>query len=239
MSAGASDLSANRALPGAWGRSAAGDEDDADVVGRRGPATWAAMLACIVALGAGPTSLRARAEGPSSIADTSNKQLGIEDQPRLRGQGKRRTKFPNFTVTDSGLQVKQLVEGREGAPEVKTGDIVVLDWEGYTINYFGRPFETRTLNEQAKVQVDPLRFKVGDGTVIPAIDEAVRGMREGAIRQLVVPVELGYDENKLLKPRPSTFSGQRALDFVLDNKGGLMDKTLLININLKRTYQGT
>ncbi|CAK0795769.1 unnamed protein product [Prorocentrum cordatum] len=88
----------------------------------------------------------------------------------------------------------------------------------------------------SKVQVEPLRFKVGDGTVIPAIDEAVRGMREGGVRQLIVPVELGYDQEKKLQPRPSTFSGQRALDFVIDNKGGLIDKTLLINLDLKKVY---
>ena len=34
-------------------------------------------------------------------------------------------------------------------------------------------------------------------------------------------------------PKPSTFSGERALDFVLKNNG-LVDKTLLFNIELKR-----
>lgn len=40
--------------------------------------------------------------------------------------------------------------------------------------------------------------------------------------------------------RPSTFSGQRALNFVLDNQN-LIDKTLLINIRLIRVdkdYKG-
>jgi len=83
--------------------------------------------------------------------------------------------------------------------------------------------------------VEPLRFKVGDGTVIPAIDEAVRTMHQEGLRQLIVPVELGYDAEKKLLPRPSTFSGQRALDFVMDNQG-LIDKTLLINVRLKKVY---
>jgi len=39
--------------------------------------------------------------------------------------------------------------------------------------------------------------------------------------------------NAALICRPSTFSGQRALNFVLDNKN-LIDKTLLINIRLIR-----
>lgn len=197
--------------------------------GRRG--LTAAFFLLVAACGSG---LWGR---PAAAADTSNPGMKMEAMPRLGSMSKRRTKFPDFTLTPSGLQVKNVSFGKEGAYEAKQGDTVVLQWEGYTINYFGRPFETRTLNEQAKLQVEPLRFKVGDGTVIPAIDEAVRGMREGSIRQLVVPVELGYDAEKKLLPRPASFSGQRALDFVLDNKGGMMDKTLLINISMKRVYQ--
>lgn len=172
---------------------------------------------------------------PAPVA--AKEEMKIEYQPRLKKEGKRRKRFPDFVLTESGLQYKDVDTGRAKGPEAREGDTVVLTWEGYTINYFGRPFETRTLQEQARVQVDPIRFKVGDGTVIQAIDEAVRGMHEEGVRQLIVPVELGYDEAKKLLPRPSTFSGQRALDFVLDNKGGLMDKTLLINIDLKRLYQ--
>lgn len=39
---------------------------------------------------------------------------------------------------------------------------------------------------------DPLRFRVGDRQVIVALDEAVRTMRAGGTRQLVVPPRLGY-----------------------------------------------
>lgn len=164
--------------------------------------------------------------------------LGLEPMPGLVGKdyGKKRTKMPGFQVQQSGLQVKQLDEGRPDGAKVEEGDSVVITWEGYTINYFGRPFETRTLQQTSGVQVEPFRFKVGDGTVIKGIDEGVRGMKEGGIRQLLIPVELGYDSAKQLQPRPSTFSGQRALDFVMDNDG-LMDKTLLINIGLKRVYK--
>jgi hypothetical protein len=57
------------------------------------------------------------------------------------------------------------------------------------------------------------------------------------ISQLIVPPELGYpadDPNHdRVGPKPSTFSGERALDFVLKNQG-LVDKTLLINVELIR-----
>eukprot|EP00438_Fugacium_kawagutii_P018114 Skav206105 [mRNA] locus=scaffold3597:69179:71081:+ [translate_table: standard] len=110
--------------------------------------------------------------------------LGYEKQEGLKpGLGKKRTRVPGFAALPSGLQVKDVNPGRNGTSEAKLGDFVVFTWEGYTINYFGRPFETATLT------------KIGDGTVIKGIDEGVRGMREGGIRQLYIPVELSYDED--------------------------------------------
>ncbi len=38
----------------------------------------------------------------------------------------------------------------------------------------------------------PAEFRVGEGRVIPALDMAIRGMRGGGVRQLVVPPALGY-----------------------------------------------
>lgn len=69
--------------------------------------------------------------------------------------------------------------------------------------------------------------------VIPAIEEAVSTMKEGGIRRIIVPVELGYPDNDFNKqgPAPTTFSGKRALEFVLKNQG-MIDKTLLFDISL-------
>lgn len=46
----------------------------------------------------------------------------------------------------------------------------------------------------------------------------------GGIRRIIVPVELGYPENNWRKggPPPSTFAGQRALEFVLSNQVGIL-----------------
>jgi hypothetical protein len=45
----------------------------------------------------------------------------------------------------------------------------------------------------------------------------------------------GYPDNDFRKlgPKPSTFAGERALDFVLANRG-MIDKTLLFDIELMR-----
>lgn len=52
-------------------------------------------------------------------------------------------------MTPSGLQFKDLREGTGEAP--KPGDTLVVDWSGYTIGYYGRPFEAR--NKVCKISV--------------------------------------------------------------------------------------
>ena len=66
-------------------------------------------------------------------------------------------------------------------------------------------------------------------------------MKEGGIRRVIVPVELGYPLNRKqlpdfdlsVGPVPTAFAGRRALGFVLGNEG-LIDKTLLFDVELKR-----
>ncbi|XP_008797139.1 peptidyl-prolyl cis-trans isomerase FKBP19, chloroplastic isoform X2 [Phoenix dactylifera] len=131
------------------------------------------------------------------------------DMPALRGKdyGKTKMRYPDYTETQSGLQYKDLRVG--DGPTPKMGDMVVGDDKGF------------------------FKFKLGLGQVIPAFEEAVVGMAPGGIRRIIVPPELGYPDNDFNKlgPRPTTFSGQRALDFVLRNQG-LIDKTLLFDIEL-------
>lgn len=69
--------------------------------------------------------------------------------------------------------------------------------------------------------------------MIPAIEEAILGMKVGGIRRIIVPEELGYPEGSfdVVGPKPSNFSGRRALDFVLKNQG-MIDKTLLFDLEL-------
>jgi FKBP-type peptidyl-prolyl cis-trans isomerase len=81
-----------------------------------------------------------------------------------------------------------------------------------------------------------LRFLIGDSAIIGAFNEAVVGMRAGGIRRIVVspgPLFYPLDKPKSKLPKPSTFSGERALYFVLENQG-LIDKTLLFDIELVR-----
>jgi len=163
----------------------------------------------------------------------------MEAMPALKDKnyGKSRTIYPDFTLTDSGLQFKDLAVG-SGDMSASTGSTVVVDWSGVTIGYYGRIFEARNKPRGGSFtgdEKDFMRFTVGDSRVIPAFNEALEGMKVGGIRRILVPPEIGYPDPdkgfKGYKPEPGSFSGKRTLDFVLQNQG-MMDKTLLFDIEL-------
>lgn len=188
----------------------------------------AALLAAVAAGGHAGTAEAAPEVRSSSFAD----------MPALRGKdyGKSRMKYPDYTETESGLQYKDLRTGSGDTP--KPGETVVVDWDGFTIGYYGRIFEARNRTKGGSFEGNEknfFRWQVGSNQVIPAFEEAILGMQPGGVRRIIVPPELGYPNNDMNRagPKPTTFSGQRALDFVLRNQG-LIDKTLLFDIELMR-----
>ncbi|KAK8564021.1 hypothetical protein V6N13_005762 [Hibiscus sabdariffa] len=161
-----------------------------------------------------------------ALWDSSNGDIGMAmaassgftDMPALRGKdyGKTKMRYPDYTETESGLQYKDLRVG--DGPTPKMGETVVVDWDGYTIGYYGRIFEARNKSKGGSFVGDDkdfFKFRLGSQEVIPAFEEAVSGMALGGVRRIIVPPELGYPDNDYNKsgPKPTTFSGQRALDF--------------------------
>ncbi len=52
--------------------------------------------------------------------------------------------YEDFTSTSEGWSYKEVKIGKDiGGGDLKDGDRVVFDWSGYTIGYFGRPFEAK------------------------------------------------------------------------------------------------
>ncbi|XP_074303728.1 peptidyl-prolyl cis-trans isomerase FKBP19, chloroplastic isoform X2 [Silene latifolia] len=106
--------------------------------------------------------------------------------PALRGKdyGKTKMRYPDYTQTLSGLQFKDLRMGNGPNPNI--GDIVVVDWAGYTIGYYGRIFEARNKTKGGSFEGDDkefFKFRIGSNEVIPAFEEAVIGMSLGGIRR--------------------------------------------------------
>ncbi|KAF0905565.1 hypothetical protein E2562_007362 [Oryza meyeriana var. granulata] len=108
------------------------------------------------------------------------------DMPALRGKdyGKTKMRYPDYTETESGLQYKDLRVG--DGPSPKKGETVVVDWDGYTIGYYGRIFEARNKTKGGSFEggdKDFFKFKLGSGQVIPAFEEAISGMAPGGVRR--------------------------------------------------------
>ena len=149
--------------------------------------------------------------------------------------------YSDFTETPSGWRYRDVSVG-SGTYTAKKGDRVVFDWSGYTIGYFGRPFQAKggPVGGAFDKDLDLSRTIVGSGTIIRAVEEALTTMKPGGVRQVVVPYgddgHLSYPltdlKHDVVGPKPSTFSGQRALNFVLENPR--LDRTLLFNIKLIR-----
>lgn len=165
-----------------------------------------------------------------------------EYMPSLEGKdyGKSKYQYPDYEQRfDGALQWKTMKEGT--GVTMTAGKKAVIDWDGYTIGYYGRPFEARNKSKGGAFTGEDkefLRFAADDVSIIPAFREAVLGMKAGEIRRVIVAggSTLSYPQGrkwKTMGPKPSNFSGERALGFVLENEG-MIDKTLLFDIELIR-----
>jgi len=147
--------------------------------------------------------------------------------------------YADFIEAPNGGWRYRTVQSGSGVKAQK-GDRVVFDWSGYTIGYFGRPFQAKggPTGGAFDKELDYSRTVIGSGAMIPALEQALADMEAGSIRQVVVPWgELSYPQSndsthERVGPKPTTFSGMRALNFVLDNPR--LDRTLLFNVKVIR-----
>jgi FKBP-type peptidyl-prolyl cis-trans isomerase len=138
----------------------------------------------------------------------------------------------------NGVSYREVKVGK--GDKASLGDRVVYDWSGYTIGYFGRPFQAKGGPQGGAFDkdIDFSRTVLGSSQIVPGLESAMVGMQAGGVRQIVVPFKdgLSYPPDDLphsaVGPKPSTFSGQRALNFVLENPR--LDRTLLFNVKVVR-----
>ena len=149
--------------------------------------------------------------------------------------------YDDFITTSDGWSYKDVKIGSiaTAGDTLKDGDRVVFDWSGYTIGYFGRPFEAKGGPQGGAFDkdIDYFRTVLGSKTIISGLDSALRTMTLGGVRQVIIPYgPLSYPSEDAshdkVGPKPTTFSGMRALNFVLENPR--VDRTLLFNVKLIR-----
>ena len=86
------------------------------------------------------------------------------------------------TTTGNGLIYEDITLG-EGT-EATAGRMVSVHYTGWLTD--GSKFDS------SKDRNDPFTFPLGAGHVIKGWDEGVQGMKEGGVRKLTIPPQLGY-----------------------------------------------
>lgn len=96
-------------------------------------------------------------------------------------------------TTPSGLQYAELAVGK--GPTPREGQVVIVHFSGW--------LDDGTQFDDTRKRDRPFGFPVGSGQVIKGWDEAVRSMRVGGKRRLVVPPQLAYGEKGVPQLVPS------------------------------------
>jgi len=80
----------------------------------------------------------------------------------------------------------------EGA-EAQSGQTVIVHYTGWLYDE-GAPDNKGSKFDSSLDRNDPFSFPLGAGHVIQGWDEGVAGMKEGGLRTLLIPSEMGYGE---------------------------------------------
>jgi len=113
---------------------------------------------------------------PAGAVNTSN--------PDIKNNAAAKAAEPKLITTKSGLKYADLEVGT--GTEVKTGMLVLVDYEGRLAN--GEKFDS------SYDRREPFSFKIGASQVIQGWEEGVIGMKVGGKRKLVIPPDLAYGE---------------------------------------------
>ena len=102
----------------------------------------------------------------------------------FRPEPRREMEPEEVVTTGSGLKFIDLKIGA-GTP-ARVGDIVSVHYVGTLSD--GKKFDS------SRDRSTPFTFNLGQGLVIKGWDEGLVGMKEGGIRRLILPPNLGYGE---------------------------------------------
>jgi peptidylprolyl isomerase len=106
--------------------------------------------------------------------------------------------IPNSIQTATGLFYREISEGSGATVPAAAGTRVTVQYTGWLRN--GVEFDAGTFSF--------ITGTVGPGSAISGMDEGVRSMKVGGVRQLIIPPGLGYGESGF-----GTIPGQSILVF--------------------------
>lgn len=127
---------------------------------------------------------------------------------------------PKFQKIPGGGQYADLKKGT--GPEVTAGSKVSMQWVLRRSNGYYVDGSVKLLSGQGGAitvadnfdEKDNFVFTVGDGRAIAGLDEGVRGMRQGGVRRLVLPISRAYSLplEKSGGPLPDGFGPRRQIE---------------------------
>jgi hypothetical protein len=102
----------------------------------------------------------------------------------------------DFVTTSTGLQYADVKTGEPTSPPPKDGQVVSID---YVMSTTGARYGSKIYSTQDAGA--PYRWILGDGSTIPGLEEALRGMNPGGIRRVIIPSKLAYQSTPSLTIR--------------------------------------
>jgi hypothetical protein len=119
--------------------------------------------------------------------------------------------LPKFFKTASGVKVQELLVG-SGGVAAKKGDSILFDYVLRRANgYFIYGTVEGVSFQPQDTPVGPVAFRLGDGALIPGLEEVLVGMRKGGKRRALIPASAGYSDCGRDEPQPPTFGTKRQL----------------------------
>ncbi|WJX18019.1 hypothetical protein P8452_07864 [Trifolium repens] len=149
------------------------------------------------------------------------------------------SKFPIadfFELPNSGgVKALELLVGSGEVPQ--DGDQVEIHYYGRLAAKQGWRFDSTYDHKDENGDPNPFVFVLGSGKVIAGIDVAVRSMKIGGIRRVIIPPSLGYQNTSQEPLPPNFFDRQRLFTTIfnptrLANGEGSTLGTLIFDIEL-------
>ncbi|KAI4296962.1 hypothetical protein L6164_036877 [Bauhinia variegata] len=147
-----------------------------------------------------------------------------------------------FSVSDffelqnsGGVKALDLLVGSGDVPA--NGDQVAIHYYGRLAAKQGWRFDSTYDHKDENGEPNPFVFVLGSGKVIPGIEAAVRSMKVGGIRRVIIPPSQGYQNTSQEPIPPNFFDRQRLFTTIfnptrLANGEGSTLGTLIFDIEL-------
>lgn len=141
-----------------------------------------------------------------------------------------------FLIPNSGgVKALDLLVGSGEVPS--DGDQVAIHYYGRLAAKQGWRFDSTYDHKDDNGDPNPFVFVLGSGKVIAGIDVAVRSMKVGGIRRVIIPPSLGYQNTSQEPIPPNFFDRQRLFTTIfnptrLANGEGSTLGTLIFDIEL-------